>query len=453
MPASITHNEANVTPPTAKTGRTTQIRAHKIALHPTVSQALQLSRTCGYSRVAYNMALADFKAGLDEGAFRSVPELKRRFNAAKDEALSWCRELSQNVAKNAIMDLGKGIDNWMRDRKKPKRAKRFLFPKFHKRGARDSFRASNGPGTVPVDGKAVKLPKIGWVRMREALRFEGSIREVTVSREAGRWYAAFSVQADVDVPAQKAGPTVGVDVGIKTLATASEAVFPVRDKKTGALTGEFSEYCENPKPLKRNLRKLRRLDKKLSRQQKGSNRWFRTKQLRAKVYHRIADIRNDAHHKATSTIVKLAGTVGVESLNVSGMVKNRRLARDVSDAAMGGFLTKLAYKSRWQGARLVEADRWFPSSKTCSGCGAVKEVLLLSEREYVCTACGLVMDRDFNAALNLKKYAAEGLPAAQQGRGDGGSPKPTAAATVCETSTERVHDGGTLRQLDLFAPA
>ena len=408
------------------------IRAHKIALEPTSSQVLLLSRTCGYARKARNLALADFKAGLDDSVWRSVPELKRRFNAAKDDALPWCRELSQHAAKNAIMDLGKALENWKRDRKKPKRQRRFRFPKFHKRGARDSYRASNGADTVPVDGKMVRLPKVGAVRMREALRFAGSVREVTVSREAGRWYVAFSVEDGVDMPAQKVGPIIGVDVGVKTLATASEAVFPDKD------TGEVKEKCDNPKPLKRHLRKLRRLNKQLSRQCKGSHRRFRTKQRLAKTHHRVADIRNDAHHKATSAITKLAGTVGVESLNLSGMAKNRRLARAVSDAGLGGFLTKLAYKCPWQGAHLVEADRWYPSSKTCSGCGAVKEVLLLSERKYVCTVCGLVKDRDSNAALNLKQYAAESSPDAQNGRGDDVRPLPTAAAIVCEASTEPV---------------
>ena len=163
------------------------IRAHKIALEPTSSQALLLSRTCGYARKARNLALADFKAGLDDGAWRSVPELKRRFNAAKDDALPWCRELSQHAAKNAVMDLGKALENWKLDRKKPKKQRRFRFPKFHKRGAWDSYRASNGPDTVPVDDKVVTLSKVGAVRMREALRFAGSVREVTVSREAGRW--------------------------------------------------------------------------------------------------------------------------------------------------------------------------------------------------------------------------------------------------------------------------
>ena len=202
------------------------IRAHKIALDPTCEQALLMARTCGYARVARNMALADFKAGLDEGTWRSMPELKRRFNAAKDEALSWCRDLSQHAAKNAIMDLGKAFENWQRDRKKPKKQRRFRFPKFHKRGVRDSYRASNGADTVPVDGKAVTLPRVGAVRMREALRFAGSVREVTVSREAGRWYVAFSVEDGVDMPAQKTGPIIGLDVGVKTLATATEAVFP-----------------------------------------------------------------------------------------------------------------------------------------------------------------------------------------------------------------------------------
>ena len=118
------------------------------------------------------------------------------------------------------------------------------------------------------------------------------------------------------------------------------------------------------------------------------------------------------------------------------MVKNRRLARAVSDAGMSGFLVKLAYKSQLYGARLVEVGRFYPSSKRCSGCGAVKDALLLSEREYVCTRCGLVMDRDLNAALNLKQIAAESLPDAQNGRGDDAGPLPMVTAVVGEASTE-----------------
>ena len=158
------------------------IRAHKVALVPTSRQALLLSRTCGYARKAYNLALTDFKAGLAEGVWRTVPELKRRLNATKYDVLPWSRELNQNASKNSVMDLGKGIENWKRDRKKPKKQRRSHFPKFHKRGVRDSYRASNGPDTVPVEGKMVKLPKVGMVSMREALRFGGKVVCATVSR-------------------------------------------------------------------------------------------------------------------------------------------------------------------------------------------------------------------------------------------------------------------------------
>ena len=390
------------------------IRTHKIALDPTPRQAEVLARTVGFARKAYNTALADFKDGLDKDEWRSVPELKRRFNAAKDDAMPWCRDLSQHAGKNAIMDLGEAIANWLRDRKKAR------FPKFHKRGRRDAYRASNGADTVPVEGRLIRLPKIGTVRLREALRFVGSIREVTVSRQANRWFASVSVEDGAEAPSPKAGPVIGVDVGVKTLATCSDGT-----------------QIENPKPLAAHLRRLRRLNKQLARQQKGSNRRERTRRRIAKLHQRIQDMRNDAHHKATSAIAKLAGTVCVEDLNVGGMVKNRRLARAVSDAGMSGFLTKLAYKCGWYGARLVEVGRFYPSSKTCSGCGAVKEVLLLSEREYVCAACGVVVDRDLNAALNLERYAAESLPDAQNGRGDVVRPV-LAQARVSEAFTEPV---------------
>lgn len=397
------------------------IRAHKIALDPTPGQALQLARTVGYARKARNIALADFKAGLDDGVWRSVPELKRRFNASKDEALPWCRDLSQHAAKNAIMDLGEALKNWLRDCKKPRKQRRFRFPVFHKRGVRDSYRASNGADTIPVEDRTIGLPKVGAVRMREALRFGGSIREVTVSRTAGRWFASVSVEDGTEAPPVKAGAVVGVDVGVKTLATCSDG----------------TQY-DNPRPLAANLRRLRRMQKKLARQVKGSNRRERTKQRIARLHRRLHDLRSDAHHKATSAIAKLAGTVCIESLNVGGMVRNRRLARAVSDAGMSGFLSKLAYKCQWYGARLVQAGRFYPSSKTCSGCGAVKDVLLLSEREYVCAACGLVMDRDLNAAHNLMQYAAESLPEASNGHGDAVRPVLFGQASVGEVTTSPV---------------
>ena len=196
------------------------------------------------------------------------------------------------------------------------------------------------------------LPKIGHVAMVEELRFGGSIREVTINRTAGTWFACFAVEDGQPVPPVKSGPTTGVDVGVGTLAVCSNGL-----------------QVENPKALRGALRRLRRVDKAIARSINGhgrsnhSNRRGRLYAKRRKVHARIVNARNDNHHKATTAIAKSAGRVVVETLNVSGMLRNRRLARAIADAGMSGFLAKLEYKCAWYGAQFVKAHRWFPSSR------------------------------------------------------------------------------------------
>ena len=219
----------------------------------------------------------------------------------------------------------------------------------------------------------------------------------------------------------KDGPTIGVDVGVVTMATCSDGTT-----------------VDNPKALANGLKQLRRLDKAIARSRNVhgksnfSNRRERLYAKRRRLHARVVNVRNDHHHQATTAIAKSAGRVVVETLNVAGMVKNRRLARAIADAGMSGFLAKLEYKCGWYGAEYVQADRWFASSKLCAHCGWKNDDLTLSDREWRCGGCGVLNDRDFNAAQNLEQWPGLSFPVA--GRGD--RVRPATPAVACEASNE-----------------
>ena len=359
------------------------LKTHKIALDPNNVQATQFAQHCGYSRVVYNHVLRDFKHGLTTGVWRSHLELNQRFNAIKRDAYQWCDELSQNVVKNTVYhNFKNAIARWKSGHSK--------FPKFKRRSRGQSYRADSGRGTITVEGKRIKLPKIGWVRMFQPLRFLGAIQKVTISKHGHRWFAAVVVDTSTDdlIPDTQDKPIIGVDVGIKHLAITSEGV-----------------YYDNPKALKRYERKLKRLQRRLSKRKRGSRNWYKMKDKIAKLHYRIWCIRHDAQHKASTAIANSASRIGIESLNVAGMVKNHRLAKALSDAALSNFLTLLKSKADALGIKIVEADRFYPSSQTCSACGVIDSDLSLSDRTYHCSDCGHTQDRDLNAAINLRTVA------------------------------------------------
>ena len=293
-------------------------RAHKIALAPTPEQEVRFGQHAGYARFAYNWALGEFKAGLDVGEWLSDRTLRPRWNVVKKFIAPWGAELSQNAAKYAIIDLGQAATSWGEYRKRVKSGRRagrrVGFPKFKRRKHEQGFRADNGSDTVRVDGKTVILPKIGMVAMVEDLRFRGSIREVTINRTAGTWFACFCVEDGAELPPVKDGPTIGVDVGVGTMAVCSDGTT-----------------VENPKALASGLKRLRRLDKAIARSRNvpgrssHSNRREQLYARRRRLHARVVNVRNDRHHKASSR-------VAVETLNVSGMIRNRRLSRAIADA-------------------------------------------------------------------------------------------------------------------------
>ena len=353
-------------------------KTDKIALDTTFKQRRWFAQQCGYARFAYNQALSDFKMGLKEDNFKSWRTLNNNFNKTKKD-YDWTSSQDQRAALYAIRNLGQAIANWI--------AKRAKFPKYKKRGCRQSYITDEQ--SVRVEGKRIRLAKIGWVKMFQALRFEGKIISVTISRTAHRWFVSITVETeDTEAVDISTHPVIGIDVGINTLATLSDG----------------TKY-DNPRPLKRYERKLKREQRKLSRKVLKSKNWFKQKHKVERIHYRIACIRNDAHHKATTDIVNRANGIAVETLKVTNMLKNRKLAKTLADSALGGFLQKLRTKADALGIPVTEASQFFASSKTCSSCGYKKEDLTLKDRTYHCSQCGVSIDRDINAAINLKQLA------------------------------------------------
>ena len=297
---------------------------------------------------------------------------------------------AKEAYSSGLEALAKGLSNWVKSRRGARKGRRVGFPRFKaKDRATPRFAYTTGSfGLIEGDPKALRLPRVGRVHCMENVTArvgDAKVLRMTVSQRAGRWYAALTVERDTPTATQapKAG-AVGVDLGVKTLATLSDGTV-----------------IENPRPLRKAERKLKRAQQALSRKTMGSKRRAKARAKVARLHARVANQRLDAIHKATSWLAGTYSDICIEDLNAAGMARNHRLAKAVSDAAFGEFRRQLEYKTARTGAALHVVDRWYPSSKTCSKCGRVKAKLSLSERVYRCDACGLVMDRDLNAAVNI----------------------------------------------------
>lgn len=309
-------------------------------------------------------------------------------------------------------------------------------------------RFTTGTIRVESDRRHVTLPRLGTIRTHESTRklerriANGTARvlSATVCFERGYWFASFQVEVRREITrVARPDVAVGVDLGVKVLAVLADSLGEVR-------------YVPNPSHYDDALKALKRLSRRVSRcqgpdrrtGQKPSRRWLKANEQRNRVHHRVANLRADALHKLTTTIRAEYGTVVVEDLNVAGMVKNRRLARKIADAGFGEIRRQLTYKGQRNGCRTVVASRWYPSSKTCSGCGAVKAKLPLHARVFACDECPLVMDRDENAARNLAALAANCMTGTGVA-GDLGAqaPKPRGAdqKTRATTRSRKAVDG------------
>ena len=361
------------------------LKAHKIRLNPTPEQELYFKRACGVARFCYNWGLAEWKRQYEAGGKPSAYELKKQFNAIRHEQFPWTYEVTKCAVDTGFLNLGAAFENFFRRVENGDTRKGY--PKFKsKRRSRPSFRLDRE--RFKLDGHRLKVQKLSsWVNMTEPLRFEGEVSSAIISRDAvSAWYV--SVTVGVDPPEHEhEQKSAGIDLGITTLATLSDG-----------------RRFENQEPLRSELRKLRRLNRELARRQRGSGRWHRTKQKLVRLHRRIERRRQDYIHKMTTEITQTYHLIGIEDLNVAGMVENHRLALSISDAAFGESRRQLEYKAEWYGGQVVTIDRFFPSSKLCRKCGRINEELTLATRLFVCD-CGHIEDRDLNASINIEAEA------------------------------------------------
>jgi len=359
-------------------------RAHKIRLNPTPEQEQHLRQACGIARFCFNWGLAEWKRQYEEGGKPLAYALKKQFNAIKREQFPWVYDVTKCAADTGFLNLDAAFKNFFRRCKNKDKKKGY--PKFKKRKV--------GVGSFYMDGAKVKF--VGhWIKiqrlatqinMTEVLRFSGRVISTTISENGGHWYVSANVE--VELPEhQHEKKSVGVDLGVKALAVLSDGA-----------------QFENQKLLRSELRKIKRLNRELSRRQQGSGRWQRTKRKLVQTHRRVADKRLDHQHKMTTEIARTYQIIGVEDLNVSGMLKNRHLALSISDAGFGGIRGQLGYKAEWYGGSIVAVDRFFPSSRLCPECGAIKANLTLKDRIFICE-CGYTADRDLNAARNIETEA------------------------------------------------
>lgn len=369
--------------------------AHKIELDCNDRQATYFAKACGCARKAWNWALTRWKEEYvaakearktdPKAKMPSEASLRREFNAIKRQEFPYMMEVTKCAPQHSIKNLGKAFASFWKNPKK------FGYPKYKKKFVDDSFEISNDK--FKVEGRRILIPRLGWVRMREALRFkDAKILHAVVSRTAGRWFVSIQVELpDLrHLSAANNHGRCGVDLGVGRLAVVSDGTV-----------------VEGPKALAASLRKLRRLNKALSRKVKGSGQYRRCRMRLARLHARIANIRKDALHKLTHWLTSNFNEIVIEDLNVKGMMANRHLARCIADMGFYEFRRQLEYKAAWRGGQVIVADRYFPSSKKCRFCGQINEGLTLKDRKWTCPHCGcLIEDRDLNAAINLKNWTA-----------------------------------------------
>ncbi len=396
-------------------------RGYKTELDLNNKQIMLCKKHAGCARFAYNWGLKRkqevYKA---TGRNISAMELHRELIVLKQTKFAWMYEVSKCVPQEAFRDLDNAFKHFFRRWRLKKEGKykgKLGYPKLKsKKKGLGSFRLT---GHIHIFEKAIQLPRLGTLKLKEYgyLPTEGvCILSATVSEHAGHWFVSVQVEESIPDLTPATGTPIGVDLGIKTLAMCSDGTA-----------------IANPKVLRKNIKKLIRAHRRLSRRTKGGKNRAKARKQLARMYYHVGNIRRDALHKATTLLTakpkrekkqvskqcintpskqqvirrERPQTIVLENLNVAGMKKNHKLAQAISDVGMGEFKRQMLYKTAWNKETLLLADRFYPSTKRCSRCGHVKEKMSLAERVYVCEndACKLVLDRDLNAALNLAALA------------------------------------------------
>ncbi len=374
-------------------------RGYKVELDLNNAQTSACRKHAGAARWAWNWGMQrKQEAYRATGKSPNAIELHRELNALKQTEAAWLYEVSKCAPQEALRNLDRAFDRFF-DRIKRNKAGlagkqrgKLGYPKRKSRKTGlGSFRLT---GSIVVFQDGIQLPRLGRLRLKERGYLPTSgvkILSATVSEHGGHWYVSVQVEQE-QVASVNTGPVVGVDLGVKVLATLSDG-----------------ETEENPRHLKQRLKKIKRLHRAVTRKVKGSQNRKKAAQKLGAVYRKVANLRANTLHHLTSRLAKTKSTVVIEDLNVAGMLKNHPLAQAIADVGFGEFRRQLEYKAAWYGCRVLVADQWFRSSKTCSGCGWVDEDLTLADRTFICRNperphCDLVLDRDLNAAKNLKNW-------------------------------------------------
>jgi putative transposase len=397
------------------------VQAFCFALDPAPEQEACLRRQFGGRRYARNWAVRTLKEDLDryqktgqQAAAPSLAGLRKRWNQVKDTECTdaqtgdvWWPHISKEAFADGIRGAVDGYWAWQASRAGKRAGKRAGFPRFARKGRdRDRVTFTTGAIRIEPDRRHITLPRIGTIRVHEnthrlqRLLAKGRARilAVTVSRKGTRLVAAFRVivQRPIQPGPVRPGSRVGVDVGVRVLATVASP------------DGEILQRVPNPRPLEVALKQLRHLSRERSRRTRGSRRYTETQQKISRLHRRVASIRGHHLHVLTTHLAKTHGEIVAEGLDAAGMLRQKGLPgararrRGLSDSALGATRRQLAYKTGWYGSRLIIADRWYPSSKTCHGCGHVQDIGWAEH--WTCAGCGAGHQRDDNAAINLARY-------------------------------------------------
>ena len=397
------------------------LRAYKTELDLNNTQKTACARHAGAARWAYNWGLARKMEAYQNG--EKVPtaiDLHRELNLLKQSELSWMYAVSKCAPQEALRNLDQAYAHFFRrvKEKKAGRKVRVGYPKFKsKKNGLGGFRLT---GAIHIFENALQLPRLGRLRLKECgyLPVEDvHILGVTVSERAGRWFVSVQIERDIPDPKPTYKPVAGVDLGILALATVSDGT-----------------RIENPRAFKSRLRKIKRLQRVVSRRKKGSANREKAVRRLARAHLRVANVRKNALHQVTSRLARTKSAVVLENLNVSGMVKNHHLAQAIMDVGFYEFRRQMLYKGHWYGCQFILADPFYPSSKRCSQCGHIKVEMGLSERVYICDHCGWKVDRDLNAAINLEQLATGSSP---ERYACGESVSPGYQAVLVEAGTEQ----------------
>jgi putative transposase len=360
------------------------LKAYKYRLYPTEDQKILLEKHFGSVRLIYNLAL-ECKKNAYISARKNIScfDLIKQITDLKQE-FGWLYEINNKSLQEAVRNLDSAYKNFFRNKRG--------FPKFKNKSSHQSFHCTQH---IKIDFKKALLI---ITKFREGIpividrKFKGEIRNVSISRTpTGKYFASVLVKNDQTIPLKKeikSKTTIGIDLGIKTFAKLSDG-----------------ESIDNPKYLRKSLKKLKRKQRELSRKKKGSNRRKKARERVARIYEKITNQRKDFLHKVSNEITNQYDTIALENLKISNMIKNHKLALSISDVGWGMFISFIKYKSEWKGKNILQIGTFQPSSKTCRVCGYIKEDLTLDDRDWVCPQCGTEHDRDLNAAINIKQMA------------------------------------------------